>query len=114
MKFIGNISIKAKLWMCALPLMALIVACVVFFSFLVKNTASQSEELFFEHLYKINSNLINADRDFYQALKASTAQYNSLSNGTLTDEASKKNIDDFNENAQQVVDNTNTAITIQV
>ncbi len=114
MSFIKNMPVKAKLWMCALPLMALIVVSVIFFSFLIKDTLAKSEELFFDHLYSINSNLINADRDFYQALKASTSQYNTLSKGAsaLTEEASKKNIDSFNENAQQVLDNTTKAIEI--
>lgn len=107
-------SIKVKLWLCALPLMAIIAASVIFFSFLVKNTLSDSEVMLYDHLYKINSNLINADRDFYQALQASTQQYNMVANksSALTADVSQENIDNFNTNAQQVIDNTNAAIDI--
>ena len=75
------------------------------------------KELYYDKLYQVNSSLINADRDYYQAMLAAT-QYYEMNNG-FTDMPAQllppyliQKYNDYEENFQQVLDNVNAAVEI--
>ena len=110
-------SIVAAIMLIGGMLIAIIIASVAVFSSQLLSNSRQDEELYFERLYTISSELINADRDFYQSMMAATQYYN-LSNGfayvepelrtTLREEA----IQDYSDNRDQVVERVENAFSI--
>ena len=60
-----DMPIRLKLWLSAGPLMVMLIVSMVYFGSQMNTVAVESEELYYEKLYTINSTLINADRDFY-------------------------------------------------
>ncbi len=109
-----NLPVRIKLILSTVPSLIILILFTMFFLSKMNSVYEDAENLYYTHLYQIQSNLINADRDFYQAIQASTKQYNMVSSGSaqLTDEIFQQNIDDFNDNKQQVMDNTTTACDI--
>lgn len=99
-----NASIKVKLILSTLPSLIVLIACIVLFSVSIQNTLQQSKTVYYEKLYGINSNLVNADRDFYQAVQAATSLYNmtEFTPQGLTPDLRKDFIKDYNENLEQV------------
>ncbi|MBR1861410.1 MAG: hypothetical protein IJ796_06085 [Lachnospiraceae bacterium] len=93
-------------------LIALIVGSIIFFSSRLLNTMKEDEKLYYDRLYTISSELINADRDFYQAMLAAT-QYYDISNGfsmvpmESRSEIRENALADYDENRQQVLDRVN-------
>ena len=63
-------SIVASILMLGIVLILMLVASIGYLTGQVMSTASQNQELYYDHLYTISSDLINADRDFYQAMVA--------------------------------------------
>ena len=106
-----NLSVRIKLVLATVPSLFILIIFTVFFLSKMNSVYEDAEEIYYHRLYTINSNLINADRDFYQAIQASTKQFNmeSSNSPSLTDEIRQQNIDDFEENKQQVLDNMNVA-----
>jgi len=98
-----KMNIRAKLMMLIIPLAIFFVVTVVSLIYLLTKNMKDSEQLYYEQLYETSTALINADRDFYQA------QYAVLQHKTggefSTDDQLKGLVDDFLENAQQVLDN---------
>ncbi len=86
-----------------IPLAVFFIFAVVSLILLITKNTKDSEQLYYEQLYGTNTALINADRDFYQAALA-VLQYKT---GTAysTEEEMKAFIEDFEKNAQQVLDN---------
>ena len=68
------------------------------------------EEVFYTMLYGISTNLINADRDFYQAQLAGT-QYNAYAE-YLDADTKNSFISDVDTNTQEVLDNVEAAVTL--
>ncbi len=99
-----NASIKVKLILSTLPSLIVLIACIVLFSVSIQNTLRQSKTVYFEKLYGINFNLVNADRDFYQAVQAATSLFNmtEFTPQGLTPDLRKDFIKDYNENLEQV------------
>jgi len=112
-----NISVKMKLFMLTIPLVACIVAAVIFAAVQIDRTEDHVTELYYDTLYQVNSTLINADRDFYQSMLGAT-QYYDMVNGYSTvpeemyDQLTAEKLDDFQTNRQQVLDNVNSAAEI--
>ena len=106
-----NLSVRVKLLLATVPSLIILIIFTFFFLNKMNSLYNDAEEVYYHRLYTINSNLINADRDFYQALQASTKEYNmeNAHSPGLTDELKQQIIDDFNENKQQVFDNTQAA-----
>ena len=100
--------------MATLPSLIILVIFTFFFLTKMNSVYEDAEELYYHRLYTINSNLVNADRDFYQALQASTKQYNmeSSNSSALTPEVTQQNVDDYNENKQQVIDEMTAACDV--
>ncbi len=70
-----NLPIKVKLWLAAGPLIVMLMFSIIYFGRQMNTVAEESEELYYEKLYTINSTLTNADRDFYQSMLAATQYY---------------------------------------
>ncbi len=91
-------------------LIAMLVFSVIYFTNEIQKTSDEDEDLYFEQLYNISSNLINADRDFYQAMMAAL-EYNGYSQYMDAATAQSK-LDDYDENKQQAIDKTEVAAAI--
>ncbi len=78
MKSKKGISIVVTLMLAGLILVAMIAVSVGFFGSRMQTLTKEDEELYFDHLYSISEKLINADRDFYQAMIAAI-QYHDVS-----------------------------------
>ena len=104
-----NLPIKVKLWLAAGPLIAMLIFSILYFGMQMNTVAEESEELYYEKLYTINSTLTNADRDFYQSLVGAT-QYYDIVNGyssmppSIIDEKKAEKLADYEDNKQQVFD----------
>ena len=97
-----NLSVKIKLLILSVPLIACIIVLVVFAGTEIKSTEDEVSGVYYDTLFKTSSLLINADRDLYQADVAAVEVI--LSRDYLTDERYKQLQDDFDENVQQVYD----------
>ena len=112
-----NLSIKIKLLVLVLPLVVTLIGASIFYSAQMDKVSVQSEEILYEKLFKIDDLLVNADRDFYQAMLAAM-QYHDLKSGfsSLDPETEKIILDNtmqsFTENYDQTMDRVNQAIEI--
>lgn len=117
MNLLKNVSVRAKLIICSLPLAIALVVSVVFMGIQINQTEADLTKVYYDILYNVNSNLVNADRDFYQAMVASM-QYYDFKNGftAAPPEFAASMLDgnwaDFDENKQQVYDKVGKAINV--
>lgn len=87
MSFINNLSVRVKLLILTVPLsIALIIACVVM-GVEMNSVEEEVTGIYYDTLFTVSDNLINADRDFYQAR---VADY-------------KGDKQDFDDNMQQTI-----------
>ncbi|AJH01902.1 chemotaxis protein [Clostridium beijerinckii] len=103
-----NLKIRTKLMlMVIIPLIA-----VIFLSIegilKITNTYGTLTDMYYEKLYKVNSLILNADRDMYQALVAQ----NNLSDANISEPDKNKNIKDLKDNIGQAKDRTSNAINM--
>ncbi len=105
-------SIRTKLLLLAGPLAVALIACIVIFSMMIQSVAESTEDLLFNTLYQINSTLINADRDYYQAMTGAEENYFGTILGTMPEEYLQSGIDGFNENEAQTLERVNKATEI--
>ena len=106
----AHLSFLASQLMLISPVLLCLIVCIIFFSVRLNSTYKESETLFYDTLYQINTTLINADRDFYQAQLAATQyheRYSSADQAYLDEQKS-----DFDENSKQAIDNVNAATNI--
>ena len=117
MKIINNLNVRVKLLLLSVPLILCIVSAVVFAAIKINQTEEEVTGVYYDTLYKVNSALTNADRDFYQAMMGAT-QYYDLINGygdmpeSMMAEFLPKKLDDYETNKQQVLDNVGAAVEI--
>ena len=113
MNTIKNLDMKWKLFLMTIPLAIAIIVSVLFAGYKINTTEQEMTNVYFTTLYTVNSELVNADRDFYQATSAA-AKYHEFSSGFiyLPDEIVSSSLEDFNENRQQVLDRVNDAVAI--
>ncbi len=117
MKWLNNISVRGKLLFISVPLALSLLASVVFMAIQVKNTESEVTEVYYDTLYEVNSNLVNADRDFYQSVKAAMQYYDFINGFTAAPPEFAVtmlpgNFEDYASNKQQVYDRVRKAISI--
>ena len=114
MKWLNNVSVRAKLLIISVPLAVALIISVVFMGTELSSTESQMTAVYYDTLYQVNSNLLNADRDFYQAMEAAM-QYYDFSKGYTEAPADfaqsmlPGNLADFADNRQQVYDRVTAA-----
>ncbi len=105
-----KLNIRAKLLLMVVPLAVFMVVCVLLLSNVAATTLNASEDLFYNQLYQINSVLLNADRDYYQAAYAEV-QYKA-GRLSLSEDSLKEYLDDYSSNAQQTIDGIDTVKSI--
>ncbi|MBQ8983970.1 MAG: hypothetical protein IJ079_10335 [Lachnospiraceae bacterium] len=106
----AHLSFLTSLMMLVAPLLICLVICIAFFAGKLNQTFTQSETLFYDTLYTINSNLTNADRDYYQAYVAALQYYNAQE--VLSEEQLKDTLDDYESNKAQTIERVNEAAEI--
>lgn len=115
MKWLNNVSVRGKLLIITIPLAISLVFSVVFMAVEIQNTQQEITTVYYDVLYTVNSNLLNADRDLYQSLVAAM-QYYDFKNGftgappEFAVTMLPTNLEDYQTNKQQVYDKVNVAI----
>lgn len=99
---IGNIKLRNKFFLIILPFMFLLIGSILFSAVRQNQIMNESESFFYDELYKVNSELVNADRDFYQANLAETKYY--YNSDKLSDAEKETQLADYDENQKQVSD----------
>lgn len=109
----GRMSFRSVLLMMTLPLIAALIVSVFFSNIQIQGTFSDAEKLYFEKLYTINTELINADRDFYQAMLASS-EYQIHKDHHDADEADElaELVKEFQENMEQVEQRVHDSLSL--
>ncbi|MBQ7582090.1 MAG: hypothetical protein IJU25_04650, partial [Lachnospiraceae bacterium] len=109
-----KLSIVLALMCAGLLLAGLLIASLAYFSTQMQSVSDEAEELYFEHLYTISADLINADRDFYQSMLGAM-QYHDVTAAPddippeMMAELTAQYLDDYESNKQQVIDRINEA-----
>ena len=109
-----KMSIVVALLLAGLILVAMIFASIGFFSIQIQKISKDDESLYFDHLYTISADLINADRDFYQSMLGAI-QYHDVSMAPddippeMLQELLDKYYDEYASNRQQVLDRVTEA-----
>ncbi len=113
----ANLSFMIALQMLVLPVVICLIISVIFMGKEMNSTYSSAENLYFDTLYQINNKLVNADRDFYQAMNAAQ-QYISVSqsDGNLPPEVMEglyaARVATYNENIEQTLERVEDATEI--
>ncbi len=93
-----------------LVLVVALFVSIIISSSQMKSIEQTDEEVYYNMLYQISTDLINADRDLYQAMLAATQK---LAYDQYIDDAAKQGyIDDFNSNAKQALDGVTEAASL--
>lgn len=102
-------SIGTKLVLIVVPLEICILFSIIFYSYRQISVLESSKSLYYNQLYQINTLLINADRDYYQAMFAAA---NYTSSAKASADVKKSLLSDFDENKKQAIDRVNSAADI--
>ena len=105
-----NANIGIKLLIIIIPLQILSLFCIFFFSYREKMVLNDAKQMYYDQLYQVNTNLLSADRDYYQSMLAET-QYLVYKDSMATEEHQQA-LKDYQDNAQQVVDRIKTVESI--
>ena len=97
-----KINIRNKLMLMVIPLAIFFLVVAFMLISKMRSTKEEAESIYYDQLYAINSALISADRDFYQAV------YSEISYKTgrsfLDVNTQKELLDDYEDNARQALD----------
>ena len=113
----ANISLQTAMIMLVTPAFITLIISLLILSAKIDSTYSEAQDIYYNNLYNISSKLINADRDFYQAMIAVTEyhdnaySYEVLNNPEIRERLNSK-LDDYEENRQQVIDRVNQSAEI--
>ena len=114
MKWLNNVGVRAKLMIVTVPLAIALIFSLVFMTAEIRSTQKEITTVYYDVLYTVNNNLVNADRDFYQSLKGAMQHYD-FANGYTGAPADFVQsllpgvLDDYNTNKQQVYDKVRAA-----
>ena len=101
---IKNRSITVKLLLLVVPMAVVMIAATIFLSIMVKDTESSTADFFMDEIAAVESEMISADRDMYQAQLASTICRYSAMDPTIPSSVLTDSVNDYSENVQQVND----------
>lgn len=110
----ANLSFMIALQMLVLPVVICLVITIILLGKQMNSTYSEAESLYFDTLYQVNSKLVNADRDLYQAMNAAQ-QYMSISqsDGSLAPDVVQglyaAKVEDYNDNLAQTLERVDGA-----
>ncbi|MCR5323961.1 MAG: hypothetical protein K6E85_11900 [Lachnospiraceae bacterium] len=110
----AKLSLQTAMIMLVTPAFIALIVSLIILSGKVDSSYAKAEDVYYNNLYKISSDLINADRDFYQSMLAATEYHdNAYSVNTLTNPEVRENlknlITDYEDNRQQVIDRVGEA-----
>lgn len=105
---IKNIKVSAKLLLMIVPVFVTILVLTVILIFSRINMFNTSKTSLYDELYLSTAEILNADRDFYQAVVAELDLLNSGDRFTEEEVAQKRA--DFTDNAGQTFDRISSAI----
>ncbi len=108
MSVIKNLKVSKKLWLIVIPAILALIFLLVFFIYRSNSISQESKKALYDETFVSTSNILNADRDFYQAAVAEQEIY--LSGKNLTADKKKELIATYNENVQQVQDRITLAL----
>ncbi len=100
--WLNNLGITAKLNIIILPVEILALIAIIYGGFRQYAVLDDTTKVYYDRLYKVNSALLSADRDFYQSAVGERDYIKDLY-GT-DDEAKKKDLDAYDSNSKQVVE----------
>ena len=108
------ISIVVALLCAGIILVAMVAISIGFFGMQFQKVTKEDEELYFDHLYTISADLINADRDFYQSMLGAIQYHDVVAAPDdippeMLAELTAQYLDDYESNKQQVIDRVNEA-----
>lgn len=106
---IRNSKLFTKLMLMILPLMLTVVVSLIYFSVRQTSVFREAEVIFKQHLYTAQNDLLNADRDYYQAL---VAELELTHNEELDQAGREAQVGDFHENVTQAQDRMESAVAI--
>ena len=105
-----QMPMTATLMILIIPFIIVLVFATVYFSMQLKSVEASDEELYYDNLYTISTSLINADRDFYQAMLAGT-QF--IAYREYVDPATLKSYQaDFDSNKKQAIEGVEAAAAL--
>ena len=93
-----------------IPLIVALIVSISVSSIRMNTIMMQDEHVYYDMLYTISTDLINADRDLYQSMLAGT-QYQAY-HDYITPEQQAGYVDDYNSNAKQALDGVNAAAAL--
>lgn len=113
MNTLKNLKMRSKLFILTIPLAIAVIVSVLIAGYKINRTEQELTDVYYGKLYQVNSNLLNADRDFYQSTSAA-AKVHEVLDGLLylPEPVFNAAIAEYEENRNQVLDRVNTAVAI--
>jgi len=108
MNIIKNLKVANKLWLIIFPAIFALIFLLVFFIYRSNQIMEDSKTALYDEAFVSTAEILNADRDFYQAAIAQKELY--LNMNKLTEEDKNKLIADYEENIKQVQDRVTSAL----
>ena len=93
------------------PAVIMLIILIVMLGKEMKSTYNEAESLYYDTLYQVNSDLVNADRDLYQALVAAINYYD-LKNMPEYQSLLADQLSNYDENSQQAIDKVRAALEV--
>ncbi len=112
MNALKNVKMRWKLFALSIPLIIAIIVSVLMTGFLVSKTEEDVTGVYYDNLYKINSNLLSADRSLYQTLSNATFYYDFHGTTSMFESMTPTALREYHENKQLVVDSAAEAAAI--
>lgn len=107
MKILKNLNVSKKLLVLFVPAILALLAFLVVFIYDSNKINNQTKKAYYDEVYVSTSLILNADRDYYQAL----VDEMKFAANTSMDATTKKEVtDDYNENIGQVTDRVKQAV----
>ena len=113
----AKLSLMRSMVLLLSPLVLIVLITIAYLGSQMYVVYNDATNVYYDTLYNINSDLINGDRDFYQAMMGAT-QYYDLYNGygdipenMLQDYLDEK-LDEYKENKDQVLERVHAAVAI--
>ena len=112
-----NLSVRIKMMLLVIPLVVALVGASFFYSGQMDKISVESDSILYDKLYTISNLLVNADRDYYQAMLAAM-QYHDIKSGYSDLDAAFQNTilestyQDYVDNTDQTLSRVKEAIEI--
>lgn len=102
MSFIKNLKVSKKMWLIVIPAMVALIALLALFIYRSNDISQESKKVLYDEIFVSTAEILNADRDFYQAAIAEKEIF--LGGDKLPAEKKEQLIGDYIENLEQVID----------